>query len=369
MPDSGHGPESPWARFVESLWLRYSCRMACFEVVNEPNLQIWPQENVAERVAGMIATVDAIARRHEVAVTCLAPSLSDAESDRPLMITEQRPFTAALLDSLDRRGFRGGERWVWSFHNYNDAELGGDRVSGMRAQLSGRWRGRSAADGGPLVYATEGGVRLTGVTRRHGARCPLRGGAPSRRRCWPTRSRATSERRGSGCSPSTPSRPTPPTTAGCARPTARRGRPSTPSYGDVAASPARAPEAASTGGGDGEGRLASNLEIAHDAIADPHLVAVPQPRLAHALPVDEDAVEAAVVGDHRSALALEHERVPAGDGAVVDHDVGGGAPADAGEPAEPQDDDVVAVGDREVAARREPPDGYGRGANPVQQGA
>ncbi len=177
MPDSGHGPESPWARFVESLWLRYSCRMACFEVVNEPNLQIWPQEDVAERVAGMIETVDAIARRHEVAVTCLAPSLSDAESDRPVMITEQRPFTAALLDSLDRRGFRGGKHWVWSFHNYNDAELGGDRVSAMRAQLAGRWRGRRAADGGPLVYATEGGVRLTGVTRRYGGAL-----SPARRR-------------------------------------------------------------------------------------------------------------------------------------------------------------------------------------------
>ncbi len=168
MPRSGHGPDSPWAHFVAALWLRYSCRMSCFEVVNEPNLQIWPQDDVAERVAEMITTVDAIARRHEVDVTCLAPSISDAESDRPFMITEQRPFNAALLDSLDRRGFEGGERWVWSFHNYNDAELGGDRVSAMRAQIAGRWRGRGAADGGPLVYATEGGVRLEGVERRYG---------------------------------------------------------------------------------------------------------------------------------------------------------------------------------------------------------
>ena len=168
FPRSGHGPRSPWARFVEELWLRYACRMACFEVVNEPNLQLWPQDDVAERVAEMIATVDAIARRHEEQVTCLAPSISDAESDRPFMITEQRPFNAALLDALDRRGFEGGERWVWSFHNYNDAELGGDRVSGMRDQLAGRWRGRRAPDGGPLVYATEGGVRLIGVERRYG---------------------------------------------------------------------------------------------------------------------------------------------------------------------------------------------------------
>jgi hypothetical protein len=38
----------------------------------------------------------------------------------------------------------------------------------MRAQLGGRWRGRRAADGGPLVYATEGGARLSGVRRRFG---------------------------------------------------------------------------------------------------------------------------------------------------------------------------------------------------------
>jgi hypothetical protein len=177
MPRSGHGPDSPWAHFVEELWLRYSCRMTCFEVVNEPNLQIWPQEGVAGRVAEMVTTVDAIARRYEQRVMCLAPSISDAESDRPFMITEQRPFTAALLEALDRRGFEGGDRWVWSFHNYNDAELGGDRVSAMRERLAGRWRGRAASDGGPLVYATEGGIRLSGVRRRYGETFP-----PARRR-------------------------------------------------------------------------------------------------------------------------------------------------------------------------------------------
>ena len=185
MPRSGHGPDSPWARFVEALWLRYSCRMACFEVVNEPNLQIWPQERVAERVAEMITTVDAIARRYEQPVTCLAPVDIRRRVGQDALMTEQRPFNATLLESLERRGFGGGERWVWSFHNYNDAELGGDRASAMRAQLAGRWRGRRADDGGPLVYATEGGVRLAAVERRYGAFSPRRR-ASSRRRCSPT---------------------------------------------------------------------------------------------------------------------------------------------------------------------------------------
>lgn len=168
LPDEGHGPYSHWAGFVEALWARYAGRIACFEVVNEPNLQLWPQAGVAERVAWMITTVDAVARRHDRAATCLAPSISDAESDRPWRITEQRPFTETLLDALDRRGFAGGDHWVWAFHNYNDAELGGSRVSDLRAQLTGRWPGRRAADGGPLLYATEGGVRLVGPGRRYG---------------------------------------------------------------------------------------------------------------------------------------------------------------------------------------------------------
>jgi hypothetical protein len=170
LPDAGHGPYSAWARFVEALWERYAGRMACFEVVNEPNLQLWPQAGVAERVAWMITTVDAIARRHDRAATCLAPSISDAESDRPDRITERAPFVDALLPALERRGFAGGDHWVWSFHNYNDCELGGARVRAMRAQLAGRWPGRAAADGGPLLYATEGGVRLEGFERRTGQR-------------------------------------------------------------------------------------------------------------------------------------------------------------------------------------------------------
>ena len=84
-------------------------------------------------------------------------------------------------------------------------------------------------------------------------------------------------------------------------------------------------------------------------------------------PFDEHAVEAAVVGDHRPAAALDHERVAARHGAVVEDDVGGRAPPDPGEAAEREHDDLVAVGDREVAPGGEPPDGGGGCADAVQE--
>jgi hypothetical protein len=168
LPDAGFEPGTPWAAFVDALWARYAGRMAYFEVVNEPNLQLWPQPGIAEHVAGMMLTVDAAAHRHDLAATCLAPSHSDAESERPWMITEQAPFADALLAALDRRGFEGGNHWVWSFHNYNDIERGGNRTHALRGRLADRWRGLLAPDGGPLLYATEGGVRLSAVRRRYG---------------------------------------------------------------------------------------------------------------------------------------------------------------------------------------------------------
>ena len=177
LPDSGHGPYSPWAGFVEALWNRYAGRMTHFEVVNEPNLQLMPQDQMPERVAVMVTTVDAIARRHGLAATCLAPSCSDADSLRmPPRMTQQPEFADRMLHALRAAGFEGGDHWVWSFHNYNESEGGGDRSTRMRERIAGRWPGRLAPDGLPLMYATEGGVRLAYIARRRGAGADLRAG-------------------------------------------------------------------------------------------------------------------------------------------------------------------------------------------------
>ena len=176
LAGAGHGPDSHWATFTEALWRRYAGRMTHFEVVNEPNLQLQPQRDIAERVAVMVTTVDAIARRHDLAATCLAPSCSDADSLRVPDITRQPEFAARLLDALDAAGFEGGNHWIWSFHNYNESENGGTRSTRLRRQLAGRWRGRLAPDGLPLLYATEGGVRLSFIARERGAGADLRAG-------------------------------------------------------------------------------------------------------------------------------------------------------------------------------------------------
>ena len=104
-PGTGRTPRGP--RSCEALWRRYAGRMTHFEVVNEPNLQLMPQRDIPERVAVMITTVDAIARRHGLAATCLAPSCSDADS---LRVPPRMTRAAGVRRPAARRARRGGVR-------------------------------------------------------------------------------------------------------------------------------------------------------------------------------------------------------------------------------------------------------------------
>jgi hypothetical protein len=203
MPPEGHGPGSAWAGYVRYLWDRYVAqapqygRAAYLETVNEPNLQIWPQHstiasgNVYDRfliegtelviipaVAEMMLTMDEIARSHDRAAICLAPSTSDTDVEtnprtttiahRSTYTTTTQTFAEPLLDELKRRGFAGGDRWVWAYHNYSDVERAQSHVVHLRqALIAGDWSGRRL-DGGPEVYCTEGGCRLMGVNSSTG---------------------------------------------------------------------------------------------------------------------------------------------------------------------------------------------------------
>jgi hypothetical protein len=201
LPPDGHGPDSQWGRYVAFLWDRYVAqadtygRVAAFETVNEPNLQLWPQRSpfqadvlgdrwgfagtdltVTQPVAEMMTTMDAIARRHDRAAICLAASTSDSDvitvprstttaHHSPYAVTDH-VFVEPLLAALRARGFEGGDHWVWSYHNYSDVERAQSHVVHLRTALAdGGWNGRQL-DGGPEVWCTEGGCRLSGANTR-----------------------------------------------------------------------------------------------------------------------------------------------------------------------------------------------------------
>ncbi|WP_028066217.1 hypothetical protein [Solirubrobacter soli] len=194
LPPAGHGPSSPWAKWMDWLWDRYVGhadrygRVAAFEVTNEPNLQVWPQRSQVDTTdlvarwgvegthvtsvaatAEMMATLDAIARRYERGALCLGPSTSDSDIfdvPRSTTMSHRTPYTPAtdtfceaLLTALDERGFTGGDHWIWSFHNYADIERDQHHIAYLRRLLVERgWAGRQL-DGGPELWATEGGCR------------------------------------------------------------------------------------------------------------------------------------------------------------------------------------------------------------------
>ena len=185
-------------------------RADVIDVCNEPNGQLWPQRGpstatstiegrfrgassatyrvnpmptsqltVHKAVAEMMQTVDEFARSYHPRVLCFAPSTADSDvtangsyrltskfAATPYSATLSDPFVPALLDELDRLRFKGGGRWLWSFHNYNDWERAQDRVAYLRPLLKGRWRGRTDDLGDPVLVATEGGCRLIRVPAR-----------------------------------------------------------------------------------------------------------------------------------------------------------------------------------------------------------
>ena len=195
LPPDGHVPESRWGGYVKMMfdrWVRNADvhgKADYVEVCNEPNLQLWPQRGPSARasdprgrfevdgsdmlvhkaVAEMVMTVEHYRGSFENDVICLCCGTADSAVNpgRRLQIAvdspygrTQDPFVPRLLAELDRLGFKGGPRWIWSYHNYGDQERSTDRVQYLRRALdAGRWPGLRR-DGGPALAATEGGVRL-----------------------------------------------------------------------------------------------------------------------------------------------------------------------------------------------------------------
>ena len=196
LPAEGHGPDSRWGGYVKLMFDRWvknadvHGKADYIEVCNEPNLQLWPQRGPSARaedprgrfevagsemiihkaVAEMVTTVEHYRSAFQNDVTCLCCGTSDSAVNpgRRLQIAvdtpyghAEDPFVPKLLAELKRLGFKGGPRWIWSYHNYGDQERSTDRVQYLRRELEdGGWPGLRR-DGGPALAATEGGVRLT----------------------------------------------------------------------------------------------------------------------------------------------------------------------------------------------------------------
>ena len=175
-------PAGAWGRWIDYLLGRWGGRIDALEIVNEPNLQLWPQRDAAggltidAAVATMMQTALTLASRRRDAPLLVGPATGDPSGDSRLR-TGFDTFTTALLDRLAERGFRPGARFAWSHHNYTDVEsdlAGADnRVARVRAMLSGRWAGWPHADpGAPGVLVTESGARPAVVAERFGLTDP-----------------------------------------------------------------------------------------------------------------------------------------------------------------------------------------------------
>ena len=164
---------SDWGRWIDFLIGRYGAgNVEALELLNEPNLQLWPQAAAVDAVARMFTTAQIVAGGHLDAPFLVGPATADVVGDTPLR-TGYDTFTRALLDRLDAQGFAAGPRFAWSHHSYGDLEedLSGpeNRTAAVRAMLLGRWAGWPVGDpAAPGVLVTETGARLDKIASLYG---------------------------------------------------------------------------------------------------------------------------------------------------------------------------------------------------------
>jgi len=136
-------PGSPFGRWIAAVGAR---DVDAVEVVNEPNLQLWPQSDVHVAVARMIAT----AREVIDGPLVVGPATSDrVGGDR--LATDYLEFTWALTRELD------APPDAWSHHTYGDVENDtGERLAAASRVVHERWPDLP-------IHVTETGARLTAI--------------------------------------------------------------------------------------------------------------------------------------------------------------------------------------------------------------
>src|SRR4051794_33857404 len=207
VPPEGFPLGGAWAKFFDFLVRRYhygqraSGRyVAGFELVNEPNLQLWPQRapsttagdpfaatgtlRVGANVAQLLQTAQAISARVGHSTSLYAPSSSDSAIVGRL-VTHYTEFTTNVLDSCDAIGYRPHSSQGWSHHNYSDVEgRVTTRVQLLRDRLRGRWTGKTELGMAPNVGITEGGARPAKMKSLYPTEDPLAAQAKCLQTAW-----------------------------------------------------------------------------------------------------------------------------------------------------------------------------------------
>jgi hypothetical protein len=203
VPDEGYPLDGAWSRFFEFLVRRYhygqrsSGRFVhAFELVNEPNYQLWPQRvpsagdpfaltplKIAGTVAQLLKTAQAVSARVGHTTGMYAPSSSDTDTGSRI-VTRFDEFATALLDAFPAVGYKPHVKQGWSHHNYLDVEERTTaRIQALRARLQGRWTGLAEA-GAPTVFVTEGGARIARMKSLYPLEDPLAAQARCLRTAW-----------------------------------------------------------------------------------------------------------------------------------------------------------------------------------------
>lgn len=178
IPVGQLGPHGYYGRWLDWLMGRYWLygRNVALEIMNEPNLQLWPQQGpsttgdpygpgplvIDDYVAEMMETARAVSAYRLDPLTLVGPAMSDHLGADGRLMTSFHTAQPETLSRLEERGFTSAPHFVWSHHNYEDVErniASPTRAEEARGYLLGRWRGMGGA-GAPKLWLTEGGARL-----------------------------------------------------------------------------------------------------------------------------------------------------------------------------------------------------------------
>jgi hypothetical protein len=188
---------SPWAMFIRFLYDRWRPSRAtgggwitALEVCNEPNLQMWPQQDTSLEsdpwgvgnlsvqcsVGQMMQTAMTIGEAFGNELHLAGPATWDGVNPPETVIGRMRTMsndlTPYVIGALDASNSRPGSKFIWTHHNYGDLDERRRSTSNnvahlTRTQLRGAWTGY-AEDNGPVVFITEGGAHLKTIGDRLG---------------------------------------------------------------------------------------------------------------------------------------------------------------------------------------------------------